>query len=100
MLMIRHLKFGVTSGLGMLPVTFDWAQVAYIGSPLIVPFWAAMNVVAGLIFVMWFIAPILCTKHRILHTLLNLLIKSFRLHECFVLRKHAHAVGSSFRQHR
>ncbi|POS81127.1 sexual differentiation process protein isp4 [Diaporthe helianthi] len=50
--------FGVTSGLGLFPVTFDWAQIAYIGSPLLTPFWAAMNVVGGLVLVMWIMAPI------------------------------------------
>jgi len=50
--------FGVSSGLGIFPVTFDWAQIAYIGSPLLTPFWAAMNVVGGLVLVMWIIAPI------------------------------------------
>ncbi|KAJ2962110.1 hypothetical protein NQ176_g10958 [Zarea fungicola] len=50
--------FGVTSGLGLFPLTFDWAQITYVGSPLLVPFWAAMNVVGGLVIVMWIIAPI------------------------------------------
>lgn len=50
--------FGVVSGLGLFPLTFDWAQIAYIGSPLLTPFWAAMNVVGGLVVVMWVIAPI------------------------------------------
>nr|XP_036583174.1 OPT oligopeptide transporter [Colletotrichum truncatum]KAF6792150.1 OPT oligopeptide transporter [Colletotrichum truncatum] len=50
--------FGVVSGLGLFPLTFDWAQITYIGSPLLVPFWAAMNVIGGLVIVMWFIAPI------------------------------------------
>ncbi|KAI0012951.1 OPT-domain-containing protein [Xylariaceae sp. FL0662B] len=50
--------FGVVSGLGLFPLTFDWAQVAYIGSPLLTPFWAAMNVIGGLVLVMWIIAPI------------------------------------------
>lgn len=50
--------FGVVSGLGLFPVTFDWAQIAYIGSPLLTPFWAAMNVVGGLVIVMWIVAPI------------------------------------------
>ncbi|KAL2024538.1 hypothetical protein VTK56DRAFT_7581 [Thermocarpiscus australiensis] len=50
--------FGVVSGLGLFPMTFDWAQIAYIGSPLLTPFWAAMNVVGGLFIVMWVIAPI------------------------------------------
>lgn len=50
--------FGVVSGLGLFPLTFDWAQVTYIGSPLLVPFWAAMNVVGGLVIVMWIAAPL------------------------------------------
>ena len=41
-------------------MTFNWAQIAYIGSPLLTPWWAAANVVGGLIIVMWIIAPILC----------------------------------------
>jgi hypothetical protein len=43
-------------------MTFDWSQIAYIGSPLVVPFWAAMNIIGGLVVVMWFIAPIMCTS--------------------------------------
>lgn len=41
-------------------MTFDWSQIAYIGSPLVVPFWAALNIVGGLVVVMWIVAPILC----------------------------------------
>ncbi|TAQ90313.1 hypothetical protein B7494_g1357 [Chlorociboria aeruginascens] len=55
--------FGVSSGLGLFPVTFDWAQIAYIGSPLLTPFWAAMNVVGGLVIVMWIIAPVAYYKN-------------------------------------
>jgi len=51
--------FGTSSGLGLFPVSFDWSQIAYIGSPLVTPFWAAMNVFSGLLVVMWIIAPIL-----------------------------------------
>lgn len=50
--------FGTVSGLGLFPITFDWAQIAYIGSPLLTPFWAAMNVVGGLVLVMWVLAPL------------------------------------------
>ncbi|KAI1001250.1 Glutathione transporter 1 [Podosphaera aphanis] len=50
--------FGISSGLGMFPVTFDWAQIAYIGSPLLTPFWAAANVFGGLILIMWIVAPL------------------------------------------
>lgn len=42
-------------------MTFDWAQIAYIGSPLVVPFWAALNIIGGLVVVMWFAAPLMCT---------------------------------------
>ncbi|TFB03408.1 Glutathione transporter 1 [Trichoderma ghanense] len=50
--------FGVSSGLGLFPMTFDWAQITYVGSPLLVPFWAALNVVGGLAIIMWIIAPL------------------------------------------
>lgn len=50
--------FGVVSGLGLFPMTFDWAQVTYIGSPLLVPFWAAVNVIGGMFVVMWLVAPV------------------------------------------
>jgi len=54
------MQFGIASGLGLFPVTFDWAQIAYIGSPLVTPFWAAMNILGGLVGVMWIAAPIMC----------------------------------------
>ena len=57
--------FGVSSGLGLFPVTFDWAQLAYIGSPLLTPWWAAANVFAGLAIVMWIIAPILYYRNAL-----------------------------------
>ena len=44
----------------MFPLTFDWSQIAYIGSPLLVPWWAGANIIGGLVIVMWIIAPILC----------------------------------------
>lgn len=31
-------------------ITFDWAQIAYIGSPLATPWWAEANVAVGFIF--------------------------------------------------
>lgn len=35
------------SGLGMSIISFDWAQIAYIGSPLATPWWAEANVTIG-----------------------------------------------------
>lgn len=40
-------------------ITLDWTQIAYIGSPLAAPWWAASNVAFGFIFFFWFITPIL-----------------------------------------
>ncbi|KAF7291048.1 OPT oligopeptide transporter [Mycena chlorophos] len=51
--------FGVEYGLGMGLLTFDWAQIAYIGSPLATPWWAEANVAGGFIFFFWIITPAL-----------------------------------------
>ncbi|KAI0367875.1 small oligopeptide transporter [Pilatotrama ljubarskyi] len=51
--------FGYYSGLGMSLVTFDWSQIAYIGSPLATPWWASANVAAGFVLFFWIITPIL-----------------------------------------
>ncbi|EJF60906.1 OPT oligopeptide transporter [Dichomitus squalens LYAD-421 SS1] len=51
--------FGYYSGLGMSLITFDWSQIAYIGSPLATPWWASANVAAGFVFFFWFLTPIL-----------------------------------------
>ena len=53
----------------MFPLTFDWAQIAYIGSPLLTPWWAAANIVTGLVVVIWVAAPILCKVSPILSRL-------------------------------
>lgn len=51
--------FGVYTGLGMSTLTFDWAQVAFIGSPLIVPWWALVNVFIGFVTLYWIVTPAL-----------------------------------------
>ncbi|KAH7096465.1 OPT oligopeptide transporter [Auriculariales sp. MPI-PUGE-AT-0066] len=51
--------FGYFHGMGMSLITFDWSQIAYIGSPLATPWWAEMNVGAGFLFFFWFLTPIL-----------------------------------------
>ncbi|EJD53618.1 OPT oligopeptide transporter [Auricularia subglabra TFB-10046 SS5] len=55
---VNHM-FGVVHGLGMSLFTFDWAQIAYIGSPLATPWWAEANVAVGFLFFFWFLTPIL-----------------------------------------
>ena len=51
--------FGYQSGLGMSLITFDWAQITYILSPLASPWWAEANVIGGFIVFFWILAPIL-----------------------------------------
>jgi len=51
--------FGVYSGLGMGIFTFDWSQIAYIGSPLVMPWWAEVNVFTGFFVLYWVVVPIL-----------------------------------------
>jgi len=51
--------FGVNFGLAMGMITFDWAQIAYIGSPLATPWWAEANVAAGFIAFFWILTPAL-----------------------------------------
>ncbi|KAI6022279.1 OPT oligopeptide transporter protein-domain-containing protein [Pisolithus microcarpus] len=51
--------FGYVHGMGMSIITFDWAQIAYIGSPLATPWWAAANVLMGFVIFYWIMTPIL-----------------------------------------
>jgi len=51
--------FGYSTGLGMSVLTFDWSQIAYIGSPLASPWWATANVAGGFVFFFWFLTPLL-----------------------------------------
>ncbi|KAK1573419.1 OPT oligopeptide transporter protein-domain-containing protein [Colletotrichum navitas] len=51
--------FGMSTGLAYLPITFDWSQIAYNGSPLVVPFWAQANVFAGWVVIFALITPML-----------------------------------------
>lgn len=60
---IEHLVvnqlFGTVSGLGMGFITFDWAQISWIGSPLMIPWWAQIHIFAGFVLFYWLILPIL-----------------------------------------
>ncbi|KAB8075152.1 OPT oligopeptide transporter protein-domain-containing protein [Aspergillus leporis] len=52
--------FGQQTGLGMSMLTFDWAQVVYANqSPLLVPFWAGLNVIGSFALFFWLICPII-----------------------------------------
>ncbi|KAG9018710.1 hypothetical protein FRB90_010324 [Tulasnella sp. 427] len=51
--------FGSFTGLGMSFLNFDWIQISWTGSPLMVPFWSQLNVMAGFVLFYWIITPIL-----------------------------------------
>jgi OPT oligopeptide transporter protein len=52
--------FGVTHGLSMGLLTFDWGQItAFSVSPLTIPWWAAANTGFAVVFFYWFLIPIL-----------------------------------------
>ncbi|KAF8237421.1 small oligopeptide transporter, partial [Tricholoma matsutake] len=51
--------FGYHSGLGFSILTFDWNQIAYIGSPLASPWWAEANVMFGFFLFYWLVTPVL-----------------------------------------
>ena len=63
--------FGVATGLGMSVVTFDWSQIAWIGSPLMIPWWAEVHVFAGFVLFYWIMVPILYYTN-VSHIQLNL----------------------------
>jgi len=51
--------FGYVHGMGMSTITFDWSQIAYIGSPLATPWWASANVFGGFVVFFWILTPAL-----------------------------------------
>lgn len=40
-------------------LTFDWAQITYVLSPLVMPWWAQANVFAGFVLAFWIATPAL-----------------------------------------
>ncbi|KAJ8291250.1 Glutathione transporter 1 [Rhodotorula toruloides] len=55
--------FGVSSGLGMGLFTFDWSQIAFLGSPLVIPWWAEVNTFVAFAIAYWVISPIMYYKN-------------------------------------
>ncbi|KDQ31294.1 OPT superfamily [Pleurotus ostreatus PC15] len=55
--------FGCVAELRHSLITFDWAQISYIGSPLATPWWAEANVAAGFVVFFWILTPVLYYKN-------------------------------------
>ncbi|KAH6917448.1 glutathione transporter [Coprinopsis sp. MPI-PUGE-AT-0042] len=51
--------FGANTGLGMSMLTFDWNMIAFIGSPLVTPWWSEMNTAVAFVLMFWLICPII-----------------------------------------
>ncbi|KAJ7098330.1 OPT oligopeptide transporter [Mycena epipterygia] len=51
--------FGANTGLGMSIVSFDWATMSFIGSPLATPWWSTANTIASVVICFWIITPIM-----------------------------------------
>ena len=52
--------FGASSGMGLMPLTFDWNQIAgFIMSPLIPPASALATIACAIIFIYWGVVPAL-----------------------------------------
>ncbi|KAE8207966.1 hypothetical protein CF335_g757, partial [Tilletia laevis] len=54
-----NILFGTGSGLGMSLLTFDWSQIAFSGNPLVIPWWAQVNIFVGFVLIIWVVTPAL-----------------------------------------
>lgn len=56
--------FGVQTGLGLFPLTFDWSQITTLSNPLTTPFLAVCSVFFSFVFWIWIIMPGLYYKNH------------------------------------
>ncbi|KAF7306551.1 OPT oligopeptide transporter [Mycena indigotica] len=62
---VVNILFGANTGLGMSVITFDWAMISFIGSPLVTPWWSQMNTIASVIICFWLVVPIMYFKNAL-----------------------------------
>ncbi|KAI1867619.1 hypothetical protein JX265_007421 [Neoarthrinium moseri] len=55
--LVVNQVFGMVTGMGLFPLTFDWSMIAYNSNPLLSPHWAAANVFAGFVVFFWIMTP-------------------------------------------
>ncbi|KAG0222737.1 hypothetical protein BGW41_005862 [Actinomortierella wolfii] len=56
---VLHAQIFGPRGMAIGVLSFDWNTiVAFLGSPLIVPWWAIANILVGVVFVVWIMTPI------------------------------------------
>lgn len=50
--------FGASTGMGLMPITFDWNQIAgYIGSPLVPPTNVILTIFSSIVVIFWIVVP-------------------------------------------
>ncbi|CUM54866.1 unnamed protein product [Debaryomyces fabryi] len=49
--------FGVQTGLGLFPLTFDWSQITSLNNPLTTPFWSVCCLFGSFVFWIWIVMP-------------------------------------------
>lgn len=55
---IVNQVFGASTGLGIIPLTFDWNQIAgYVGSPLIPPAGVIFTILLSMVSIFWIVVP-------------------------------------------
>ncbi|KAG0203913.1 hypothetical protein BGX28_003965 [Mortierella sp. GBA30] len=63
-LLLNQLGSGL-KGVGYGSFTLDWSSMsAWLPSPLAIPFWAQANMLAGFVFFVWFLIPIMYYTNR------------------------------------
>lgn len=45
--------------MGVSVLTFDWTEITFIGSPLMVPWWAQVHTMFGFVLFFWIVVPVL-----------------------------------------
>ncbi|KAH8664211.1 small oligopeptide transporter-like protein [Xylariales sp. PMI_506] len=60
---VVNTLFGMNSGLGLLPISLDWTQITYAGTPLTTPFYISCNAFAVVVIFYLFLSPILYYKN-------------------------------------
>lgn len=56
---VVNTLFGTNYGLGMSMLTFDWTQISLVANPLVIPWWAQVNIFIGFALFYWIIVPII-----------------------------------------
>ncbi|CDO93557.1 unnamed protein product [Kluyveromyces dobzhanskii CBS 2104] len=55
---IINQVFGASTGLGIIPLTFDWNQIAgYVGSPLVPPVGTIFSILLSMVLIFWITVP-------------------------------------------